>query len=553
MPQQFTPRSRFPEATSPGRWARWEVGALLILLLAYVALATYKIHAPGLYYDEMLVVGPATGTQPYQTWFGLPLLISGYVGALKAWIYIPIFALFGVSVVSVRLPAILISCGTLALGYSLVRRILTPRWAVAFSAACAVHPGFIFLTKVDWGPEVLMLFLKALGLVLLFRWLQGPQRICWSLFGVCALGFLDKFNFIWFVVALFFATPATYGTEILRKLRSVPVRVLVTVAIGLVAAGLLTLWVIFPLLQKPQIFAFSSRFSHVWLLYKLTSTGAATAYMWFKSLPALPSWTGWGVLTMTALFLLLALVAYRRSASASNKVDTSTLRFCLWCLLMFGIILLEIVLTPQAGGAHHTIMLFPFDLLACFSAAFLFANATSGKKRELIILLEGCALVLLVASNLRSLEIHFSKFADMSSFRGRFSPRIELLADYLNAKGKEVQAIYCVDWGLETQLAAICRPDISRKIRDMWPTFIDWSAQKPNAEATVERIFSPHEKAFYLSFTEENSVFPETRRNFAQMKNLAGNATEAVTLIPAELGEVYEVFESHSSATNGSK
>jgi hypothetical protein len=68
------------------------------------------------------------------------------------------------------------------------------------------------------------------------------------------------------------------------------------------------------------------------------STGAGTAYLWFKSAPAIPSWTGWGVLSVTAIFLLLALVSYGLRASANKNVDTRTLRFCLWCLLMFGII-----------------------------------------------------------------------------------------------------------------------------------------------------------------------------------------------------------------------
>jgi hypothetical protein len=103
-------------------------------------------------------------------------------------------------------------------------------WAVAFTGACAVHPGFVLLTRVDLGPIALMLFLKALCLVLLFKWLDGPQRICWSVFGVCILGFFDKFNFIWFVVALAFSTSAIYGAEIFRKLRTVPVRVLLAIA-----------------------------------------------------------------------------------------------------------------------------------------------------------------------------------------------------------------------------------------------------------------------------------------------------------------------------------
>src|SRR5262249_6334077 len=246
----------------------------------YLALATYKIHLPGLYYDEILFVGPATGDQPYVKCFGVPLLIFPYIGALKAWIYTPIFALFGVSPVTIRLPAILISCGTLALGYSLVRRTLTPGWAVAFTGACAVHPGFVFLTRADFGPIALMLFLKALCLVLLFKWLEGPKRICWSVFGICILGFFDKFNFIWFVLALVFSTSAIYGPEILGKLRTLPLKVLLAIATAFAAAGLLLLWIVYPLLRRPHLREFLGRLSHVWSLYESTSTGAATAHLW---------------------------------------------------------------------------------------------------------------------------------------------------------------------------------------------------------------------------------------------------------------------------------
>ena len=523
-------------------WARWELPTLLGLLAVYVGLATYKIHLPGLYGDEILFVGPAAGERPYLKCFGLPLLIFPYIGALKSWIYTPIFALFGVSPVSIRLPAILISCGTLALGYSLVRRILTPGWAVAFTGACAVHPGFVLLTRVDLGPIALMLFLKALCLVLLFKWLDGPQRICWSVFGVCILGFFDKFNFIWFVVALAFSTSAIYGAEIFRKLRTVPVRVLVAIAIALVAVGLLVLWIVYPLLQRPQVRASSGRFSQMWSLYESMSTGAGTAFLWFKSPPAVPSWTGWGVLSVAAIFLLLTLVSYSCRAGVDKNVDTRSLRFCLWCLLMFGTIFVEILLTPQAGGPHHVIMLFPFDLLAAFSAAFLLANAFSGMRRQ-IVLLEGCVLVIWVASNLRSFEAHFSKFRDVSSFRGRWSPHVELLAAYLNDEAKNVDSIYTTDWGIGFELTALCRRKIGRKVKDSWPTFLGWSADRPDAAAEITRVFPPEKTALYVSFVPEESVFPQALRNFERMRVMAGNTTKTAPNVSPAIAETYQIFE----------
>ena len=60
---------------------------------------------------------------------------------------------------------------------------LDSEMAVAFTLACATHPGFVFLTKVDLGPIALMLFFKAFCLYLWLRWLQTScffVVFCWS-------------------------------------------------------------------------------------------------------------------------------------------------------------------------------------------------------------------------------------------------------------------------------------------------------------------------------------------------------------------------------------
>ena len=105
-----------------------------------------------------------------------------------------------------------------------------------------------------------------------------------------------------------------------RKARSVPVRRLIPVAVALVAVGLLTLWIIFPLLQKPNIRALSGRVSQNWRLYESGTTGGATAYLWFKSPPAVPSWTGWAVLSTAAILLSLTLVAYGRRPTLTKTL-----------------------------------------------------------------------------------------------------------------------------------------------------------------------------------------------------------------------------------------
>ena len=119
---------------------------------------------------------------------------------------------------------------------------------------------------------------------------------------------------------------------------------------------------------------------------------------------------------------------------------------------------------------------------------------------------------------------------------------MEELADYLNTNGRRLAAIYCVDWGIGNQMTALCRREIRKKLRDIWPTFKEWSAEKPDAKATVKASFPPRQKAMYLTFTDGNSVFPEAKRNFSQMNTLAGNRAQPATAVPPALGAVYELF-----------
>ena len=273
------------------------------------------------------------------------------------------------------------------------------------------------------------------------------------------------------------------------------------------------------------------------------STGAATAYMWFKSVPTVPSWAGWGVLIVTAIFLLLTLVNYCFRASTNKNIDTQTLKFCVWSLLMFGIIFVEIVVTPQAGGPHHMIMLFPFDLLAGFSAAFLFANTFLGMHRQ-IIFLEGCVLIIWLASNLRSFEMHFSKFRDMSSFRGRWSPHVELLAAYLNEKAKNADSIYTIDWGIGFQLRALCRPKVGRKVKDSWPAFLGGSPGRPDGAAEIARVFPPEKKALYVSFVPEESVFSQGLQNFETNASAGGQHDKTgLECFPSHCGDLSNIRE----------
>jgi hypothetical protein len=64
----------------------------------FIVMATYRINLPGLYMDEVDFVNAARGapdnTMIHMRLGRVPLFIMPYLGALKAWLYVPVFRFF---------------------------------------------------------------------------------------------------------------------------------------------------------------------------------------------------------------------------------------------------------------------------------------------------------------------------------------------------------------------------------------------------------------------------------------------------------------------------
>jgi hypothetical protein len=146
--------------------------------------------------------------------------------------------------------------------------------------------------------------------------------------------------------------------------------------------------------------------------------------------------------------------------------------------------------------------------------------------------------------------MHFSKFTDMSSFRGRWSPHVELLAAYLDEKAKNVDSIYAVDWGIGFELRALCRPSIGRKVKDSWPIFLGWSPDRTEAAAGIARFFPSEKKALYVRFVPQESVFSQALQNFERMKVMVGNMTIPVSNVSPAIAETHQIFAKPASGVD---
>ncbi|MGL4630109.1 MAG: ArnT family glycosyltransferase [Leadbetterella sp.] len=181
----------------------------------FFVLGCLYIAFPGLQTDEILYANVALGEINNRTYvarklFGVTFFLINYIGALKAWLYYPIFKIFGFNVYSIRIPMILLTC--FSLWYIYKSQLISTK--NSFLALCVVlilcvEPTLIAMVRTDVGPIAIEYFLKSIAIWILFLYVK-EQKIKYYLFliVILSLGVFNKLNFMWFCNALVGASVA---------------------------------------------------------------------------------------------------------------------------------------------------------------------------------------------------------------------------------------------------------------------------------------------------------------------------------------------------------
>ena len=200
----------------------------ILACVAFAFLSVAILPYPGLQDDELLFSVPLylpQGTMFSVRAFGgrVPLMLNGYLGAFKTWLYAGIFEFFEPSRWSVRAPMVLVGVMTIWLTWLWTRRAAGPRAAVFTVALLATDSVFIVTNTFDWGPVALQHALLMGGLVALQYWFEKDSRrylfLGFFLFG---LGLWDKALMIWPLVGLSVATLCVHPKELRHHFRRVP-------------------------------------------------------------------------------------------------------------------------------------------------------------------------------------------------------------------------------------------------------------------------------------------------------------------------------------------
>jgi 4-amino-4-deoxy-L-arabinose transferase-like glycosyltransferase len=424
---------------------------------ALLALQLFFLNGPGIEEDEALFVGPFVGSAPaLYEWhighFRIPVMTMDYIGALKSWIYWPVFRLWSPDVWSMRPPVCLLSVVTLLLFADVVRRAAGKRVALAAAVFLATDAVFVLINVFDMTVCLLLLGTVAfLNLLQRFEASAKPRFLAAG-FLIAGLALWYKAIFIFPLAAMLLALAVAYPNQVRHRLTLSNVT-LAAIAIAVGAAPLIAFnWErrgatvqasdalpTVPALEKLVMLqhtldgrAFEHYMFRSTFAEKIPLIGAPTgelAIRWYRE-----SHFGPGSALLPALVLALVTLPFLRRSAAFPALIFSWVAMAAAYGAMF-------VFRDAGAGPHHTVMLYPAPhFIVAASAAAAAERYLGGKQR--VAFFAFC--MVLVASNAWLLE-RYAHAARVNGFSVYWSDGVERLADVL---GHQNLPVAVLDWGI---------------------------------------------------------------------------------------------------------
>ncbi len=516
--------------------------ALFVLLaaLVFTVLGLILIPLAGIQDDEALFAAPLfTGGSPP---FSLsihghhpPLMVFAYTGALKTYVYWPIFKLFAPGAYSLRVPVLLAGTLTILLFYYFARRIAGERAAIFAAVLLASDTTFLMSNTFDWGPVALQHLLLVAGLCLI---VSGNMVTACLVFG---LALWEKSVFIWSIAGLVAAGLAAYHKEIRAAFfadGSFNRRKAAYAALAfLIGASPL---IAYNLKSRNETVRSTAHFSLEHFPTKVEELELAlngnglfrfiAAEDWETEHPkpadsfhakiaeAIHDVTGD---VRSSLFLYAAALALL--ACVKGPLRKPALFAAVFCAVTFA----SMAVTRDAGAAiHHTVLLWPMpQLLVGVALAML-------PWRWLSIGL----VTLLVASNLLVVNQYIFQL-DRNGADGGFSDAIYTLSAQLPPAPND--EIYIMDWGLIETLTLLHRGKL-HLLSESDP-FQTASPDEGQSRMIAKILADPH--GLFLGHVPEREVFTGVRQRLEDAARQAGYRKRMIEVVPDSNGRpVYEVF-----------
>lgn len=498
--------------------------ALMIGAMAFIALAGYRLDAPGLYADEMLfapaaleALGQCAIDAPVSRHFGacFPLYLSPpYLGALKAWLYAPLLASLEPSPAVLRWPMVMLAALTIV-GWAHVARLrfgtpvgLTLLALMAFDPAYAIH------ARLDWGPVVIAGWCKLCLLAALWRWLAvGSTRSLAAIVLFALIGVYDKLNFVWVIAAFGSATLMVYSRQVALNLRArTPLYWSAFAATcAVLAVPVVTMLVRASRLQLPGTEGSFDWFARWDTGHALVNTALSGDFVlpWIAGVASVP--VSWPMIVLASEALVLLLIIALRPWKDPALRDR--MHGVLWVSLSIVVLLLALVATPQAGGAHHAIVLWPLPWLNAVLMADVLARLLVRGRHLRVALPVALATLVAAAAPVyaaRHLELR-ALWRGEHGFVERFDPASRALAAALATR--DARWVIVADWGLHQPLVLLSPAADRGRLLDWWPVFNDPFDSHLERNTKLSRQYLGDSPLLLVSFASGRAILPATQAN----------------------------------------
>lgn len=493
----------------------WSLFLIILCMGVFVLIGVYNINAPGLYYDETLFVNAATGAEAdlfiFKRVGNIPVMLMPYIGALKAWLYYPLFRMFEVDYLSLRLPAIFFGLLGICLLWKYIYHQFGFVSAQIFLIIAAVDPSTIFHSRLDWGPTALMMVFRGGLLLSLAYYLQrGKSKYLLLALACAVLRTFDKLNFTWIASASFASAillyPSRFGKVFLYKNKNF----LCVVAIVAFALSIIFLKMFgMRLVDEIGISDLGERVRTFLNLLALTIRGEGVYQVVVGVNHMAFTLQGYALIVTYGISIW---GIYR--GICSGRINARRLSFLLLFLLFLAI---QILFTKKATGPHHFATFAPFWLVFVAIGLGNLLTEPHKSKRILVQILASASVFLIVATSMHINLIYHRSFNGLVKNKHWDLASSTKLVQYLI--DKDVKSMVAVDWGLATNVQALANNQI--KVVDLHAMFDEGLDAAQSKWIRSEFINSG---TVFLLHSEGMETFPAARSHF--FDELLSNAWE---------------------------
>ena len=474
----------------------------------------------------------------------IPLMLMSYLGTLKAWIYFPIFRVFGTGVSALRDPVLLAGVASVWLFFLLLRRVAGERAAIIGCGLLAVDSVYLLTTCFDWGPVALQHLLLLAGLLLLMRFYQTGQDPA-LLGGAFLLGLAmwDKALAVWMLTGIGVAGILTFPRQIFGV---ITIRRVTTGALAF-ALGALPL-IVYNV--DRNLATFRSNMTRdtsnipgkAGMLMDTMDSRGLFGWMldddWQAPVPHQPQ--GWLQRASADISSLaghprhnLMLYALALAVLLAPLARGHARRTILFALIVMAVAWAQMAVTANAGGSvHHTILLWPFPEMAI---AVSFAAASRRLGRAGIPSVAAILMVLMVSGALVTNEYYAVMLRNGGT--QNWTDAIFKLSGYM--KGVPSTGIYCADWGIMDSLRLLNRGKLPLNVGTDPIRKPELSADD---RAYLQRMIGEPGHVF-IAHTRDYEFFEGVNAKLLKYAAESGYERTMLAVIPDGWGRpVYEVY-----------